>query len=82
MVQATSVMVEHTFVEDAAFQAFDVELRVFPEQLRAIRTTTEVHVVVAKLQSDRVTQWFFSQAGRAYDQVDRFLKEFIRIGDE
>ncbi len=75
-------MIEHTFVGDNAFQALCIKIRALPEQLRAIRTTAQVHVVVAKLQGDRVLQWFLSQARRAYDQVVRVLKESIRTGDE
>ena len=78
----TPVMIKHAVVLDCAFQAFDIELRVLLEQFSAIRATAKVHHLSTDVERNGPSHRLLGQAGRADNQVTRFLKILPGIGSE
>lgn len=79
---ATSFMVEHPFVGNDPVQAFEIELGVLLEELRAMWASAELSFVPADLYRHGRRRRLLGQTGRAYDQLARLLKAFFGIGDE
>lgn len=75
-------MVEHALIWHGPIEPLQVEVRVLPEQLRAIGAAASMDFVLPDLHGDSRCDRFLGQTRRAYNQILCLLKTPFRISDK